>query len=171
MNSETWALVEDIATRVQHAVRAGDHPAIVGLYGDRNLTLSDYDYLISWATSLAFEIRAATQAQAIATHRWVFAVPQVWFHDGDTIQACPLFTAPLQLGETETISWMSYDEGDGIGYGRVEFARRPNGDPVFEEPEYFTTPMNPLPRHSGAALHRLLAANIPDLPSALPRRP
>ncbi len=31
MNSETWAVVEDITTRVQRALRAGDHPAIVDL--------------------------------------------------------------------------------------------------------------------------------------------
>ncbi|WP_261558212.1 hypothetical protein, partial [Frankia tisae] len=144
MNSETWTLVEDITVRVERAVSAGDYPAIVGLHGDRKLILSDYDYLASWATSLAFEIRAAAEAQAIATSRWVFAVPQVWYHDGDTIQARPLFTAPLQPGETETISWVSYDDGDGIDYGRVEFARRPNGEPVFDEAEYFTTPMHPM---------------------------
>ncbi|MCL9760165.1 hypothetical protein [Frankia sp. AiPa1] len=171
MNSKTGALVEDITARVQRAVRAGDYPAIVGLYGDRTLILSDYDYLASWATSLVFEVRAAAQAQTIHVHRWVFAVPHVWYDDGDTIQARPLFTAPRQPGETETISWMSYDDGDGIDYGWVEFARRPSGEPVFDEPEYFAVPMHPLPRHPGAALHRLLTSGIPDLASALPQRP
>jgi len=127
MNSETAVLVEDITARVQRAVCAGDYPAIVGLHGERTLVLSDYDYLMSWATGLEFEIRAAAKAQANATHRWVFAVAQVWYDDGETIQARPLHTAPLQPREVETISWMSYDADDGIDYGQVPFARRPGG--------------------------------------------
>ncbi|KQC35380.1 hypothetical protein [Frankia sp. ACN1ag] len=170
MNSETADLVEGITSRVQRAILAGDYPAIVGLHGERTLILSDYDYLISWATSLEFEIRAAAQAQANATHRWVFAVAQVWYDDGDTIQARPLHTAPLQLGETETISWMSYDAEDGIDYGRVQFARRPGGEPVFDDAEYFAEPMQPLNRLPGSAMHRLLVAGIPDLAAALPQR-
>ncbi|SQD98933.1 hypothetical protein FMEAI12_5000025 [Parafrankia sp. Ea1.12] len=55
--------------------------------GAAALILSDYDYLASWATSLAFEVRTAAQAQTIHVHRWVFAVPHVCYHDGDTIQA------------------------------------------------------------------------------------
>jgi hypothetical protein len=169
MNSETAVLVEDITARVQRAVRAGDYPAVVGLHGDRKLILSDYDYLISWATSLEFEIRTAAKTQANATHRWVFAVAQVWYDDGDTIQARPLHTAPLQPGEVETISWMSYDADDGIAYGRVQFARRPGGEPVFDDAEYFAEPMQPLNRLPGSAMHRLLVSGIPDLASALPQ--
>jgi len=170
MNSETAVLVEDITARVQRAVRAGDYTAIVGLHGERKLILSDYDYLINWATSLEFEIRAAAKAQANATKRWVFAVAQVWYDDGETIQARPLHTAPLQPGEIETISWMSYDADDGVDYGRVQFARRPGGQPVFDDAVYFTDPMQPLNRLPGSAMHRLLLAGIPDLASALPQR-
>ena len=155
---------------MQRAVRAGDYPAIVGLHGDRTLVLSDYDYLMGWATALDFEIRAAAKAQANATHRWVFAVAQVWYDDGETILARPLHTAPLQPGEIETISWMSYDDGDGIDYGRVQFARRPGGQPVFDDAECFDTPMHPLHRLPGSAMHRLLVAGTPDLAAALPQR-
>ncbi len=170
MNSETAVLVEDITARVQRAVCAGDYPAIVGLRGERTLVLSDYDYLASWATGLEFEIRAAAKAQANATHRWVFAVAQVWYDDGDTAQARPLHTAPMQPGEVETISWMSYDADDGIDYGRVQFARRPGGEPVFDDAEYFAEPMRPFNRLPGSAMQRLLVAGIPDLASALPQR-
>jgi hypothetical protein len=140
----------------------------VGLHGERTLILSDYDYLFSWATALEFEIRAAARAQAIATRRWVFAVPQVWYDDGETIQARPLFTAPLQPGETETITWMSCDADDGVDYGRVQFARRPGGEPVFDDAEYFDYPVHALNRAPGAAMHRLLTAGIPDLAAHLP---
>ncbi|ABD11163.1 hypothetical protein CcI156_17935 [Frankia sp. CcI156] len=168
MNTHTWTLIEDITARVQRAVRAGDQPAILGLHGTRNLIVSDYDYLCSWATALAFEIRAAAQAQSNATHRWVLAVPQVWYDDGEIIQARPLHTAPVQADEQEAITWMSCDDTDGVDYGRVPFTRRPNGEPVFDDPEYFTSPVHSLQRTPGAALHRLLTANIPDLASHLP---
>jgi len=169
MNRETALLVEDITARVQRAVRAGDYPAIVGLHGERTLILSDYDYLFSWATALEFEIRSAARAQAIGTYRWVFAVPQVWFDDGEIIQARPLFTSPLLPGETETITWMSCDADDGVDYGRVQFARRPGGEPVFDDAEYFDFPVQALQRTPGAAMHRLLNAGIPDLAAQLPR--
>ncbi|WP_235609010.1 hypothetical protein, partial [Frankia casuarinae] len=133
--------------------------------------LTDRPYLISWATALAFEIRAAAHAQSNATHRWVFAVPQVWYEDGDLIEARPLFTAPVQPDEQEAITWMSCDDTDGIDYGRVPFTRRPGGEPVFDDPEYFTSPVRPLQRTPGAALHRLLTAGIPDLASHLPATP
>ncbi|MBL7502009.1 hypothetical protein I6A84_02450 [Frankia sp. CNm7] len=171
MNSETAILVEDITTRVQRAIRVGDYPAIVGLHGERTLILSDYDYLTNWVTSLDFEIRAAAKAQVNTTHRWVFAVAQVWHDDGDTIQARPLFTGPLQPGETETIHWMSCDADDGIDYGRVQFARRPDGEPVFDDAEYFACPMDAGNRLPGAAMHRLLTAGIPDLATAIQQRP
>jgi hypothetical protein len=45
---------------------------------------------------------------------------------------------PLREGEQEAITWMSFDRNDGIDYGRVAYARCPNGVPVFEEPEMFT---------------------------------
>ncbi|MBL7491889.1 hypothetical protein I6A60_20170 [Frankia sp. AgB1.9] len=169
MNSETAELVEDITGRVQRAVCAGDYPAIVGLQGERTLVVSDYDYLFNWATALEFEIRTAARAQAIATYRWVFAFAQVWHDDGETILARPLHAGPLQPGETETISWMSCDADDGVDYGRVQFARRPGGQPVFDEAEYFDTPMDALNRLPGSAMHRLLMAGIPDLAAALPR--
>ncbi|WP_261558202.1 hypothetical protein [Frankia tisae] len=133
---------------------AGDYPAILGLQGDRNLSLSDYPYLTSWATALAFEIRAAATAQASHTHRWILAVPQVWYDDGEIIQARPLYTMPLQPSETETISWMSYDATDGVDYGRLPFACRPDGQPVFDDLDYFTSPVQPLLRHPGGALRR-----------------
>ncbi|MEX5709140.1 hypothetical protein AB1484_12725 [Parafrankia sp. FMc6] len=171
MNTDTWTLVEDITGRVQQAVSAGDYPAILGLHGRRNLVLTDRPYLISWATALAFEIRAAARAQSNATHRWVLAVPQVWYQDGDLIEARPLFTAPVQPDEQEAITWMSCDDTDGIDYGRVPFTRRPGGEPVFDDPEFFTSPIRPLQRTPGAALHRLLTAGIPDLASHLPAHP
>ncbi|GLX04600.1 hypothetical protein Misp03_15270 [Microbispora sp. NBRC 16548] len=38
---------------------------------------------------------------------------------------------------------MSFDRGDGIDYGRVAYARRPSGEPVFEEPEIFEIGIRP----------------------------
>jgi hypothetical protein len=38
---------------------------------------------------------------------------------------------------------MAFDRTDGVDYGRVAYARRPNGEPVFEDPEVFTVPLRP----------------------------
>jgi hypothetical protein len=47
-------------------------------------------------------IRVAAQAQAIATYRWVFTVAQVWYDDGDIIQAPTLSIAVAGLGTPAT---------------------------------------------------------------------
>ncbi len=38
---------------------------------------------------------------------------------------------------------MSCDKDDGVDYGRVPYARRPNREPVFDDPEVFTVGVHP----------------------------
>ncbi|MFD0857044.1 hypothetical protein ACFQ07_32760 [Actinomadura adrarensis] len=50
---------------------------------------------------------------------------------------------PLREGEQEVITWMAFDEADGVDYGCVLYTRRPSGEPVFDEPQVFTVPLMP----------------------------
>jgi len=68
---------------------------------------------------------------------------------------------PLREGEQEAITWTSFDADDGVDYGRVVFARRPNGEPVFDDPEIFTAKarVRPAPNTPGYTLLRTLTAD------------
>jgi hypothetical protein len=69
---------------------------------------------------------------------------------------------PLRPGEQEMISWMSLDLDDGVDYSRVAYTRRPNGDPVSDEPEVFTTEVRPAAGGPGfTLLHAFLEAHDP----------
>ncbi|GAA4495766.1 hypothetical protein GCM10023191_036920 [Actinoallomurus oryzae] len=47
----------------------------------------------------------------------------------------PVSPDPLRSGEQEALTWMAFDRTDCVDHGRVAYARRPNGEPVFEDPE------------------------------------
>ncbi|GII52838.1 hypothetical protein Pth03_12270 [Planotetraspora thailandica] len=144
MNEETAHLLFDVIERLESSILARDCPAIVALEGDRRLILSDYDYLRDRETAVAFEHRAAMKALEINTRRWVLAVPQVWiFEPPSTVATRAVSNHPLREGEQEAITWMSFDRDDGVDYGRVAYTRRPNGEPVFEEPEIFEVGVQP----------------------------
>ncbi|MBB5966438.1 hypothetical protein [Planomonospora venezuelensis] len=66
---------------------------------------------------------------------------------------------PLREGEQEAITWMSCDRDDGVDYGRVAYARRPSGEPVFEDPEVFTVGVRP---HEGIPGFALLGEHLMD---------
>jgi hypothetical protein len=68
----------------------------------------------------------------------------------------------LREGEQEAITWMSFDQEAGVDYGRVAYARRPNGDPVFEEPEIFQIGIQPTPASPGYALLQACLADLGD---------
>jgi hypothetical protein len=157
MNDETAALLIDVVGRLEGSIRARDCPAIIALDGIRLLVLTDYDYLRDEATAQAFERRAAGKAQEIDTVRWVLAVPQVWVASKGIVSVRAVSNHPLREGEQEAITWMSFDRNDGIDYGRVAYARRPNGDPIFEEPEMFTIEVRPAEGMPGVTLlHALM---------------
>ncbi|WP_433498517.1 hypothetical protein ACQP1K_27140 [Sphaerimonospora sp. CA-214678] len=144
MNAETANLLFDVIERLEKSIVARDCPAIVMLEGERRLVLSDYDYLRDRETAAAFEHRAATKALEVGAARWVLAVPQVWiFKPPSTIATRAVSNHPLRDGEQEAITWMSFDRGDGVDYGRVAYARRPSGEPVFEDPEMFEVGIRP----------------------------
>jgi hypothetical protein len=144
MNAETADLLFDVVRRLEKSIVARECPAVVAVEGGRLIVLSDYDYLRDTATATAFETRAAEKAQEIAATRWVLAVPQVWiFKPPSTIALRAVSNHPLREGEQEAITWMSFDREDGVDYGRVVYARRPSGDPVFEEPEIFDVGIRP----------------------------
>jgi hypothetical protein len=144
MNQATTDLLFDVVQRLEKSIVARDCPAIVAIEGERRFVLSDYDYLRDNATAMAFEIRAAEKGREIDAARWVLAVPQVWiFKPPSTIAVRAVSNHPLREGEQEAITWMSFDSTDGVDYGRVAYARRPNGEPVFEEPEIFEVGIRP----------------------------
>ncbi|NRQ38788.1 hypothetical protein HII36_44245 [Nonomuraea sp. NN258] len=160
MNDESAALLFDVVGRLEQSIVARNCPAIVALVGDRKLVLSDYDYLRDDETAAAFESRAAAKAKEIGARRWVFAVPQVWvFTPPSTIMTRAVSNHPLREGEQEAISWMSFNATDGVDYGRVAYARRPNGEPVFEDAEIFTVGITPTQVVPG---YRLLQALLDD---------
>jgi hypothetical protein len=156
MNDALAALLFDVVGRLERSIRAHESPAIVALEGQRNLTLSDYDYLRDDDAAGAFERRAADQARRIAALRWVLAVPQVWVINERDIEVRAVSSHPLRPEEQEAITWMAFDQADGIDYGRVPYARRPSGEPVFGEPEVFTVPLIPGERMPGHTLLRSL---------------
>ncbi|MEU6573591.1 hypothetical protein [Streptomyces sp. NPDC046805] len=156
MNPDTESLLFDVAGRLERAILERDCPALVALQGDRTLVLSDYDYLRDEPTAAAFERRAAEKARQNHTSRFVFAVPQVWVDTGDSVQARAVSNHPLREGEREVIAWMSYDAHDGVDYGFVPYARRPNGEPVFADPEIFTAAVRPREQAPGWILLRAL---------------
>ncbi|MEV0220313.1 hypothetical protein [Streptomyces sp. NPDC050704] len=152
MNQDTEHLLRDVVARLERAIHDRDCPAIVALQGKRTLVLSDYDYLRDEPTASAFEERAAAKAREIHAVRWVFAVPQVLVPVEDGVAARAVANLPLREGEQEAITWMSCDRSDGVDYGWVPYARRPGGEPVFDEPEVVMVPVQPGDRVPGAHL-------------------
>ena len=159
MNGDTEALLLDVVVRLEKSIIAKDCPAIVALVGDRKLVLSDFDYLRDPETAVAFELRAAAKAIEIGATRWVLAVPQVWlFVPPNTVMTRAVANLPLREGEQEAITWMSFDTNDGVDYGRVAYARRPSGEPVFEEPEVFMVGITPTEINPGFRLLQVILA-------------
>jgi hypothetical protein len=66
---------------------------------------------------------------------------------------------PLRENEQEAITWTSFDLAGGLDYGRVAYSRRPNGEPVFEEPEVFMVEVWPTETMPGARLRQALLAD------------
>jgi hypothetical protein len=64
--------------------------------------------------------------------------PQVWVVKAGVVSTRAVSNYPLREGEQEAITWTSFDADDGVDYGRVLFARRPHGQPVFDDPEIFS---------------------------------
>lgn len=156
MTDETVTLLFKVIESLEQSIRSRDCPAVVALEGRRNLILSDYDYLRDRSTAEAFEKRAAEQARTIEAVRWVFAVPQVWVSRPHEILTRAVSNHPLREGEQEAITWMAFDRTDGVDYGRVPYARRPQGEPVFGEPEIFTVKLQPDVLMPGIVLLRTL---------------
>ena len=157
VNDDVVRLLFDVVGRLERSIEAHECPAIVALEGERDLVLSAYDYLQDQATAEAFERRVADRAMQITATRWVLAVPQVWVINERNIEVRAVSQHALRPGEQEAITWMAYDEGAGVDYGRVPYARRPSGEPIFSEPEVFTVGLNPGAAMPGYQLLRALA--------------
>lgn len=140
MNDDILALLFEVIERLERHIQANQYVAIAGVEGQRRLMLSNHDYLDNRE---AFEKRVAKYARDIEAVRWIFAVPQVWVINERDVATRELSPHPLRPGEQEAITWMAFDEADGVDYGRVPYTRRPNGEPVFGEPEVFTVPLHP----------------------------
>ncbi|MFG1879299.1 hypothetical protein ACGFIV_31095 [Sphaerisporangium sp. NPDC049003] len=163
MNDVTAALLFDAVARLEKSIVARDCPAVVVLDGERRLVLSDYDYLRDESAAVTFEARAAVKAREIGAVRWALAVPQVWvFRPPDTVALRAVSNHPLREGEQEAITWMTCDRDDGVDYGRVAYARRPSGEPVFEEPEVFTVGVRPRESMPGFTLLQAYLAEEPN---------
>ncbi|GAA2324039.1 hypothetical protein GCM10010149_91730 [Nonomuraea roseoviolacea subsp. roseoviolacea] len=152
MDNHTGALLLDVLERLKKSIVSRDCPAMVALEGERVLILSDYDYLRDEQAAASFEGRAAAKAVEIGATRWVLAVPQVWRITPDKVLSRAVSNHPLREGEAEAITWMSCDSGHGVDYGRVPYVRRPNGEPVFDEPEVFTVGVRPAESMPGYVL-------------------
>lgn len=159
MNDETIGLLFDVVQRLQQNIHARDSPAIVAMQGQHTLVLSDYDYLRDQAAAAAFETRAAAKAQEIDATRWVIAVPQIWLITADVISARAVSNHPLLEDEQEAITWTAYDRQDGVDYGRVAYTRRPNGEPIFAEPQVLTVGVRPGETTPGFTLLRIVLEN------------
>ncbi|MET9241346.1 hypothetical protein [Nonomuraea sp. NPDC003709] len=159
MNEATAHLLFDAVERMEEDIMARECPAIVAMEGRDKLALSYYDYLRDAESAEAIESRAAERALEIDAVRWVLAVPQVWlFKPPSTIAVRAVSNHPLREGEQEAITWMSFDREDGVDYGRVAYVRRPNGEPVFEDPEIFDVGVRPAETMPGfVLLQRFLA--------------
>jgi hypothetical protein len=156
VNDDVVALLFDVVGRLERSIQAHDCPAIVALDGQRKIVLSDYDYLRDQAAAAAFERRAADRAKQIAVTRWVFAVPQVWVINERDVEVRAVSHHALRPGEQEAITWTAYDETDGVDYGCVPYSRRPNGEPIFGEPEMLTVRIYPGDDMPGNLLLRTL---------------
>jgi len=156
MTEETFGLLLDVAERVEHAVRSRDCPAIAALEGERQLTLTDYDYLRDDDAAKEFELNAAARGKQIGAIRWVIAVPQVWVITSGEISTRAVSNHALRPGEEEAITWMSYDASDGVDYGRIPYTRAPSGEPVFGEPETLAAKVWPEEQMPGYRLLRSL---------------
>lgn len=159
MNEPTTELLDVVVARLERVIVQRDCPAILALHGERDLVLSDYDYLRDDDAAWGFESRAAERAREIGTVRWVLAVPQVWVLRETTIALRAVSNHPLREGEQEAITWMAYDQTDGVDYGRVPYTRRPDGTPVFNEPEIISVGVRPRPSMPGYTLLHLLAGD------------
>lgn len=159
MNEQTKALLFDVVGRLERSIVARDCPAIIALEGERRLILSDYDYLRDEVASADFEQRAAARAAELGATRWVLAVPQVWVILRDKVMSRAVSNHPLREGEQEAITWMGCDREAGVDYGRVPYTRRPNGEPVFDDPEVFTIGVRPAENMPG---YTLLQAFLAD---------
>ncbi|WP_239311014.1 hypothetical protein [Frankia sp. Cj3] len=156
MNDATWSLVTDVVDRVQQSIRMTDYPAIVILDGDRRQILSDYDHGENARTD--FETRAAEFARTLHARRFTFAVPQIIEMLPGTLQAHAYSVRPLRDGEQECVVWTAYDADDGVDYGWAPYTRRPDGQPIFDEPRTFDLPAHPTDGFPGVRLLRLLTA-------------
>ncbi|WP_026416975.1 hypothetical protein [Actinomadura oligospora] len=160
MNEHTEALLRDAVKRLQQAIRAHDCPAIVVLDGSPRLVLSDYDYLRDDATARAFELRAAAKAKQTGATRWALAVPMVWLITEHSIAARPVTNHPLREGEQEVIMWTVGDLAEGVDYGRVSYVRRPDGTPVFDDPEVAAVTLGPADYTIGFVLLQTLTDEL-----------
>ncbi|MFJ2033502.1 hypothetical protein [Streptosporangium sp. NPDC087985] len=161
MNDETVALLFDVVRLLEVSIVAHDCPAMVVMDGERRLVLSDEDYLRDEPAAAAFETRAAAAAQEVGATRWVLAVPQVWvFKPPNTVAMRAVSNHPLREDEQEAITWMSCDHDEGVDYGRVAYTR-PDGEPVFDDPEVFTVGVQP---HQSMPGFKMLQAYLADGP-------
>lgn len=143
VNDDVVALLFDVVARLEESIRAYECPAIVALEGERKLVLSDYDYLRDLKSAAAFERRAADHGKQINVARWVLAVPHVWVINERDVSVRAVSRHVLRPGEQEAITWMAYDEAEGVDYGRVPYVRRPDGEPVFGEPQVIAAGVYP----------------------------
>lgn len=163
MNAETEQLLSAVVEKQQRSISAGECPAMVVLGGAHPLTLTDYDYLRDERTASAFEQSAADKVIEGGADRWVISVPQVWLISPSVISVRAVSNLPLRPGESEAITWMSFDLHDGIDYGRVPFTRRPDGTPVFGDIEIIARAASPAEGMPGyAMLRRIISDENPD---------
>ncbi|WP_329373368.1 hypothetical protein OG896_39735 [Streptomyces sp. NBC_00669] len=96
------------------------------------------------------------EAAATPHVRIVFGIPQVRLVVGQEIAGRTVSHHPRRECEREVLAWTGHDAEDGVDYGHVPYARRPNGEPVFDDPEIFDAPVHPYDEYPGRVLLKAL---------------
>jgi hypothetical protein len=159
MTPETLDILARLVEALKRQVSVGECPVMVALDGVRPLTMSDYDYQRDDVAAASFEQRAAAKARETGATRWVIAVPQVWLVAGKVVATRAVSNLPLRPGESEAITWMSFDNAEGVDYGRVPFTRGPSGKAVFGDIEIVIAQASPTPSMPGYTMLRLTAGD------------
>jgi hypothetical protein len=168
MNQETFDVMTAVTEKVmRNLMPPQEIVCVIGLAnpgGGINF-LSDWDYMIAYGDDSSFqrkfEERAAWLAKEAGVTRWVLAVPMVWHLDGPTVSMRAISPHPLREGEHEVIAVVTFDGSDGVDYGVVPFARRPDGTPVFDDPHELFVNVSPRPFMPGYTLIKEMTTEVP----------
>jgi hypothetical protein len=135
MQLSTYDHVLTAISRAQELVSQSHPAAVVVLDCQPPLTLVEHDYWQSADNAARFERRAGELAVRHQVRRATFAVPLICQEHDDGARFRPPSGLPRK-GQTEQLWVLGIDlDGDGMDLCRVLYTRRPDGTPVFADPQ------------------------------------